>query len=135
MTQGSKLYGIYIHNLTTMSDREIALESVDRLLREVPPLRYEYGDVLALEPDTVVTDMIREICEKNGFIVDTIAPNQLYRLIDSMVLHYVFVNTDNIELAKSDNVDKHIINWEISMGLTEADQRYTRIIKTFFMQM
>ncbi len=129
----SRLYGIYIHNLTTMTDREIALDTVHRLLQEAPPMKYEEGDVLVLLPDNEVGDMIQLICDKNGFITERIAPNQLYRLLDSMVVHYVYVDASTPPSKKE--VDDVVFNWEIEQGLTEQDQRNTRILRTFFMKM
>lgn len=128
----SRLYGIYIHNLTTMTDREVALDAVNRLLHEKPPMRYEYGDVLVLLPDNEIGDIVETICHKNGFITERIAPNQLYRLLDSMVVHYVYVDVSKSPSPKE--VDNFILDWEVSMRLTEQDQRKTRILRTFFMK-
>jgi len=131
MSSSSRLYGLYIHNLTnTLDDRSIALETISKLMGELPPMRYEYGDVLVLLPDDDRSDIISEICEKNGFMVEMIHPNQLYRLVDSLVVHYVFVST----MVEQSVIERFIYDWEISMGLTQADMRYTRYIKTFFMK-
>lgn len=136
--QMSRLYGLYIHNLTKgMDNRQIALEAVDRFLDEKPPMKYEYGDVIVLMEDhdkypdqCIVADMIYEIFERNGFIVDKIHPYQLYRLLDSIVVHYIFVD-DFIEQDKS---EEYISKWEKDMGLDKSDLRYTRYLKTFFMK-
>lgn len=132
-TTPSRLYGIYIHNLTAMTNKEVALDAVHRLLQERPPMKYEYGDVLVLLPDNEIADTVELICDRNGFMVERIAPNQLYRLLDSMVVHYVYVNVSDNHSQK--DIDDIIYAWEEAEGLTEQDQRNTRILKTFFMKM
>ncbi len=130
MTGTSRLYGLYIHNLSKIDDAGIALEAMTKFLDEKPPLAYEYGDVIVLKPDNDIAKLIHDVMVKGGFIVDYIEPNQLYRLIDAMVLHYVFV--DNF--MEQSEVEQYVYDWEISNRLTLADLRYTRYIKTFFMQ-
>jgi len=130
MIKDSRLYGLYIHNLTTIENRDIALEAVNRFMQERPPMRHEYGDVIALLPDNEIAMIIGEIFERNGFIVQEIHPNQLYRLLDSMVVHYIFVD----EFMNQEDVEQFIFDWETSMRLTQADMRYTRYLKTFFMK-
>lgn len=137
----SRLYGLYIHNLTNgkSDNRQLALETVNIFLQEVPPMRYEYGDVLVLMPEmyndddelddmSMISAYMEQICSSNGLIVDRIHPNQLYRLNDSFVVHYIF--TDGF--VEQQVTEKHVYDWERSMGLTQADMRYTRYIKTFF---
>jgi len=121
---------LYIHNLTNITSRDIALKSFDKFLQERPPMKYEYGDVVVLMPDNEIGDIFSNIGEKHGFIMDKIHPNQLYRLRDSFVVHYVFVD----EFVEQHVSEEFVYNWEVSMGLTEQDMRHTRYIKTFFME-
>ncbi len=127
--QHSRLYGIYIHNMTTHDHRTIALEVVNKFMQEKAPLKYEYGDVLALQPNHLISEMVAEIMGKNGYIVQMIAPNQLYRLMDRLVVHYVFTQ----ELITQQESERHVYDWEVSHRMTLADLRHTRFIKTFFM--
>jgi len=125
----TRLYGLYIHNLTkTHSDRDIALESINKFMTQKPPLQYEYGDVLILQPENDIAHIIYPIVVKNGFVADFIAPNQLYRLMDSVVVHYIFVD----EFMNQKAVEKFVYDWEISNRLTMADMRYTRYLQTYF---
>jgi len=131
MTDTSRLYGLYIHNLTSShSDKDIALDSVHKFLNQTPPLAYEFGDVVVLKPNNEIGKMVYDIMRKGGYIVELIEPNQLYRLLDSMVVHYVFVD----EYMEQPLVEKFIYDWEISNRLTLADLRYTRYIKTYFVK-
>lgn len=97
-------------------------------MRQKPPLKYEYGDVLILKPDNDIANIIYPIITKNGFVADFIAPNQLYRIIDSMVVHYIFTD----KFIEQVEAEKFIYDWEISNRLTMADLRYTRYIQTYF---
>ncbi len=127
----SRLYGLYIHNLTSShSDKDIAHDSVHKFLKQSQPLAYEFGDVIVLKPNNDIGQMVYDIMAKNGFMVEFIEPNQLYRLLDSMVVHYVFVD----EFMEQSVVEKFIYDWEISNKLTLADLRYTRYIKTYFVK-
>lgn len=126
----SKLYGLYIHNLTKYDHQTLAVETMERFMTEVPPLKYQYGDVVVLQPDDPTSIIIGEVMEKSGYIVQMIAPNQLYRLRDKIILHYVF--TDKV--INQDQSEKHVYEWENMIGLTPADLRNTRYIKTFYVK-
>ncbi len=126
----SRLYGLYIHNLTKKPDRDIALDTVNKFLMEKPPFNYEYGDVVVLEPHNEVGKIVSDILSQHGFIIQFIAPNQLYTLMDRLVMHYLFTN----DFISQDKSEKFIYDWEISNRLTLADLRHTRYIRTYFVK-
>lgn len=125
----SRLYGLYIHNLTKHPNKTIALETISKFLAETPPLKYEYGDVVVVQPDNEIGNIMRAVLSKNGFITEIIAPNQLYRLMDRLIMHYVFTD----KMISQQQSEKFVYDWEISMKLSPSDLRHTRYIKTFFM--
>jgi len=127
-SQYARLYGLYSHNLSKVDARVIGLRTVENFLKEVSPFKYEYGDVLVLEEDNEIGEIIGEVVTKMGYVIDFIAPNQLYRLMDRLVMHYIFTD----EYITQKQSESFVHDWEISMGLDKSDLRYTRYIKTFF---
>ena len=126
----TKLYGLYIHNLTPYDYQSVALEAMNRFMTEVPPLKYQYGDVLVLQPNDDISDTLQQAFELGGYIVQRISPNRLYRLMDKIILHYVFVD----KIIHQEVSEQHVYAWERDIGLSKADIRNTRYIKTFFLK-
>lgn len=129
----SKIIGFFVHNRTSANDMDVTNFAFSNFVVEDNAYSMKYGDVIGLDDNDELTRYFYDMFIKSGMSVELIKPNILYKMSDSVVIHYIILH--DIDIHNINNMNEYlkdiIDNWENSKDIDVTTKRREKIVKMF----